>query len=343
MRKLLNTLFVTTENAYASLENENVVLRAEDNVLMRYPLHILEGICLFTYSGASPALMGECAKRGINLSFLTPRGKFLARVTGESKGNVLLRRTQYRIADDEIQSCRIARSFIFGKINNSKNILSRMKRDHAERIDEDAFATAIFQMRDVLGSVLDVNSLDSLRGLEGTASSIYFRRLDDMILRDKDNFFFHERNRRPPKDKVNAMLSFAYVLLASECASALENVGLDAYVGVFHQDRSGRKSLALDLMEELRPCMADRFVLKLINDRIIQADDFVEQQSGAVELKDSARKRFLQEWQEKKHVVITHPYLREKIEWGLLPHVQALLLARYMRGDIDAYPPFLYK
>ena len=343
MKQLLNTLFVTTENAYASLDKENVVLRVEDDMIARYPLHILEGICLFTYSGASPALMGECAKRGINLTFLTPNGKFLARTIGESKGNVLLRRTQYRVADDESQSCKIARSFIFGKVNNAKNILSRMRRDHAERIDDEAFITAIHQMREALGLILDADSLDSLRGFEGAASSIYFRRLDDMILRDKDNFYFHERNRRPPKDNVNAMLSFAYVLLAGECASALENVGLDAYVGVFHQDRSGRKSLALDLMEELRPCMADRFVLKLINDRVVQADDFIKQQSGAVELKDDARKRFLKEWQTKKQVEITHPFLKEKIQWGLVPHVQALLLARYLRGDIDAYPPFLYK
>ena len=343
MKQLLSTLFVTSENAYASLEGENVVLKQEDKVIGRCPLHILEGICLFTYSGASPALIGKCAEMGINLVFLTPRGKFLARVIGESKGNVLLRRTQYRWADDEAKSCMIARSFIFGKINNSKNILARTKRDHADRINEEDFHNAIIQMREILGSVLETESLDSLRGLEGAASNVYFQHMDDMILRDKEQFYLHDRNRRPPTDNVNSLLSFIYVILSNECASALENVGLDAYVGFLHQDRSGRKSLALDLMEELRPCMADRFVLTLINDRIVQADDFMKQQSGAVLIKDSARKKILKEWQERKKTIITHPFLKEKLEWGLLPHVQALLLARYLRGDLDAYPPFLYK
>lgn len=343
MKQLLSTLFVTSENAYASLEGENVVLKQEDKVIGRCPLHILEGICLFTYSGASPALIGKCAEMGINLVFLTPRGKFLARVIGESKGNVLLRRTQYRWADDEAKSCMIARSFIFGKINNSKNILARTKRDHADRINEEDFHNAIIQMREILGSVLETESLDSLRGLEGAASNVYFQHMDDMILRDKEQFFLHARNRRPPTDNVNSLLSFIYVILSNECASALENVGLDAYVGFLHQDRSGRKSLALDLMEELRPCMADRFILTLINDRIVQADDFMKQQSGAVLIKDSARKKILKEWQERKKTIITHPFLKEKLEWGLIPHVQALLLARYLRGDLDAYPPFLYK
>lgn len=343
MRHLLNTLFVTSENAYLSLEGENVLVNREQSVVARFPLHNLQMIVSFSYAGASPALMGACAERDIGLCFCTPRGKFLARTSGISRGNVLLRRHQYRCADDPVESCRIARAMIFGKVHNARWNMERTKRDHKLRIDETVFANACIGHKELLPRILEVSDLDSLRGLEGAAANAYFGVFDQMILRQKENFFFHVRSRRPPLDNVNAMLSFSYSLLANDCASALESVGLDAYVGFLHRDRPGRPSLALDLMEELRPCMADRFVLTLINNRVLSGDDFEQSESGAVRMTDGGRRKFLKQWQGRKQEVITHPYLEEKIPWGLIPYVQALLLARYFRGDLDAYPPFLWK
>ena len=343
MRKLLNTLFVTTEDAYLSLEGENVLVNREKQVIARFPLHNLSGILSFSYAGASPALMGACAERDIDLAFCTPRGRFLARTTGRSGGNVLLRRTQYRAADDPMESCRIARTMIFGKLYNSRWSVERTKRDHKLRIDEEKFREVSGAIQTLLPQVLEVTDPDSLRGLEGAGATEYFRVFDDMILRDKENFYYRGRNRRPPLDNVNAMLSFAYSLLTNDCASALESVGLDSYVGFLHRDRPGRVSLALDLMEELRPCFADRFVLKLINNQVLGSEDFEKSESGAVFLTDSARRKFLKSWQERKQEVITHPYLGEKLPWGLVPYVQALLLGRYLRGDLEEYPPFLWK
>ena len=343
MRKLLNTLFVTTEDAYLSLDGENVVVNREKQELARFPLHGLSGILSFSYAGASPALMGACVQRGINLAFCTPRGRFLARTTGLTNGNVLLRRTQYRAADDLLHSCRIARNMIFGKLSNSRWSIERTRRDHKLRIDEEAFRTASDTIQGLLPDVMEETDLDALRGLEGAAANAYFSVFDEMILRDKDVFYYHGRNRRPPLDNVNALLSFAYSLLTNDCASALESVGLDAYVGFMHRDRPGRVSLALDLMEELRPCMADRFVLTLINNRVLSGDDFEKAENGAVRLTDQARRKFLKSWQERKQEQIKHPYLEEKIPWGLVPYVQALLLSRYLRDDLDAYPPFLWK
>ena len=343
MRHLLNTLFVTSEDVYLSLEGENVLVNREKQVIARFPLHTLSGILCFSYAGASPALMGACAERSIDLAFCTPRGRFLARTTGRSNGNVLLRRAQYRCADGPAESCRIARNMIFGKLYNSRWSIERTKRDHKLRIDEEGFQNASQILQDLLPEVLRETDLDSLRGLEGAGATAYFNVFDDMILRDKDVFFFHTRNRRPPLDNVNALLSFAYSLLTNDCASAAESVGLDSYVGFMHRDRPGRTSLALDLMEELRPCFADRFVLTLINNRILNEKDFEKSENGAVMLTDSARRKFLKNWQERKQETITHPYLEEKIPWGLVPYVQALLLARYLRGDLDEYPPFLWK
>lgn len=343
MRHLLNTLFVTLEDAYAALDGENIVVKQGDNVAGRFPLHILESIYLFSYAGASPALMGKCVQEGINLVFLTPRGRFLARASGESQGNVLLRRTQYRIADDPLQSCRIARNMIFGKLSNARQVLNRMRRDHAMSIDEEKFQNASEQLKAFMTQVLAETTLEELRGLEGAGATIYFRLFDDMILRNKESFFFQTRNRRPPLDNVNALLSFVYTMLGNDCASALETVGLDAYVGFLHRDRPGRTSLAQDLLEELRPCMADRFVLTLINDRIVTLDDFQKQENGAVFLTSDGRRKVQKEWQTKKQQKITHPFLKEKIEWGLVPYVQALLLARCLRDDLEGYPPFLWK
>ncbi|HIR53668.1 MAG TPA: type I-C CRISPR-associated endonuclease Cas1 [Candidatus Onthovicinus excrementipullorum] len=343
MRHLLNTLFVTSEDIYLSLDGENVVANREEQIAARYPLHTLSGIITFSYAGASPALMGACAERGISLAFCTPRGRFLARVNGENNGNVLLRRTQYRMADDVQQSCRIARTMIFGKLYNARWSIERTRRDHGMRLDGEKLGHASQTIQELLPAVSQETELDRLRGLEGVGATAYFGVLDDMVLHDKETFFFHTRSRRPPLDPFNAMLSFAYSLLANDCAAALESVGLDSYVGFLHRDRPGRSSLALDLMEELRPCMADRFVLTLINNRMIKSSDFIQRENGSVLLEDDARRAFLKHWQEKKRETITHPYLGEKLPWGLVPFLQALLLARYLRGDLDEYPPFLWK
>ncbi len=343
MRQLLNTLFVTSEDIYLTLDGENVVANREKVVAARYPLHTLSAIITFSYSGASPALMGACAQRGISLSFCSPRGKFLARVTGESNGNVLLRRTQYRIADDPVQSCVLARNMIFGKIHNARWSIQRTRRDHSLRVNDARLGEVSEQLKDVLPQVLCQEDLDSLRGLEGAAATAYFGVFDQLILGNKAVFHFTTRSRRPPMDPVNALLSFAYSLLSHDCASALESAGLDSYVGFLHRDRPGRSSLALDLMEELRPCIADRFVLSCINNRIFQKSDFDYRENGAVFLNEKGRRTFLQRWQERKKDTLTHPFLGEKIPWGLVPYLQAMLLARHLRGDLEAYPPFLWK
>ena len=343
MRRLCNTLFVMTETAYASLDGENIVIKDEERVLGRFPLHLLEGIYLFTYKGASPSLMGKCAEKNINLVLCSPRGRFLARVCGESNGNVLLRRKQYRYADNAEESNLIARNFITGKIFNERQVIERMKRDHSDRIDVSRFQEVSEKLREHMKMASEANSLEYLRGIEGSSASLYFSLFDEMILQNKEDFWFHGRTRRPPLDRVNALLSYAYMLLSCECTAALSSVGLDPYVGFMHQDRPGRNSLALDLMEELRASMADRFVLSLINNRMVSSECFIEQESGAVLLSDKGKKIFQKEWQERKQVIIEQPFLKEKIEWGLIPYAQALLVARYLRGDLDGYPPFLWK
>lgn len=343
MKKMLNTLFVTTEDTYLALDGENVTLNRQQTEIARFPLHTLESIVCFTYPGASPALMGACARRGVALSFCTPRGRFLARSTGKANGNVLLRRTQYRVADDPPQAGRMARNFLIGKLYNSRWSIERTRRDHRLRVDDQALATASEQLKMSLERIATETDTAALRGQEGAAASIYFGVFGQLILGDKQAFHFAGRNRRPPLDNVNALLSFAYMLLANDCAAALEAVGLDAAVGFLHTDRPGRNSLALDAMEELRPWVADRFVLTQINQRKLAAADFIKRENGAVELTEDARRTFLRAWQERKREQIVHPYLKEKVEWGLVPYVQALLLARCLRGDMEEYPPFLWK
>lgn len=343
MKQLLNTLYVTSEDLYLALDGENVVVKRGDEIVHRRPLHTLQEIITFSYAGASPALMGACAEKQIDLVFCTPRGKFLARVQGMTNGNVLLRRKQYRLADDPDACCTIARNMIYGKIYNCRSSIERTRRDHGMRVDTERLMGASVHLCTMAENVQNCCDPDTLRGLEGESAQVYFGVLDEMILNQKDVFTFDTRNRRPPLDPVNAMLSFAYSLLEKSCAAALESVGLDAYVGFLHRDRPGRDSLALDLMEELRPCMADRFVLTLINNRVMHKRDFEWQGSGAVRMTKEARMNFLKSWQEKKKETLTHPYLQEKLEWGMIPFVQAMLLARYLRGDIDGYPPFLWK
>lgn len=343
MRKLLNTLFVTSEDAYLALETENVAVYIGEEKKAQYPLLVLESIISFSYKGASPALMGACARKGIQLTFLTPRGRFLARVCGQEQGNVLLRKEQYRLSDNLEKSCHIARNFIFGKVYNQRWVLERTLRDHRMRVDAAKLESASQALAGLLPAIETQTDLDALRGLEGEASVWYFHVFDEMVLNQKADFLFDGRNRRPPTDNMNALLSFAYVLLSNDCASALESVGLDSYVGFMHRDRPGRTSLALDLMEELRAPMADRLCITLVNNRVLQDKHFERQESGAVFLGEDGRKLFLSAWQTKKKEEITHPYLKEKMAWGLVPYVQSLLLARYLRGDLDGYPPFLWK
>ncbi|WP_339269394.1 type I-C CRISPR-associated endonuclease Cas1c [Paenibacillus sp. FSL R5-0470] len=343
MKKLQNTLYITQPSVYLSLDGDNIVLLKDEEKLGRLPLHNLESIVAFGYTGASPALMGYCAERNISLLFLTMNGRFLARVIGPSKGNVVLRKKQYLLSEDEQLSARIARNFIIGKIYNHKWMLERMTRDYPLRIDVEQFKETSRHLSSILLEVRVCEQLDRLRGLEGQAAVSYNKLFDQMILQQKDDFNFHSRSRRPPLDNVNAMLSLAYTLLSHDTAASLEAVGLDAYVGFLHRDRPGRISLALDLMEELRGVFADKFVLSLINKKLFHKEDFLKKENGAVIMTDEARKKFLAAWQNKKQENITHPYLGEKINWGLVPHAQALLLARHLRNDLDEYPPFLWK
>ena len=343
MKKLLNTLFITQPDVYLSLDGDNIVLLKEKEQLGRLPLHTLEAIHSFGYTGASPALMGYCAEKNISLVFFTINGRFLARVIGKSRGNVVLRKKQYRISEDEVASAKVARNFIVGKIFNNKWMLERITRDYPLRVDVAQFKEVSRYLSDIILEVRKCEDLERLRGLEGQAAISYNKVFNQMILQQKEDFSFQFRSRRPPTDNVNAMLSFAYTLLANHMGAALEGVGLDAYVGFLHRDRPGRASLALDLMEELRGVYADRFVLSLINKKVVGKDDFQKKENGAVIMTDDARKKFLAAWQSRKQEKITHPYLGEKIPWGLVPHAQALLLARFLRNDLDEYPPFLWK
>lgn len=343
MRKLLNSLYILTPTFYLRKNGENVVVADKGKEVARFPLHTLESICCFTYEGASPSLMGACVEQGIGLYFFTPSGKFLACAAGTENGNVLLRRQQYHIAEDEKQSIRYSRNMIAGKVFNEKWVLERTIRNHSLRMQSDAIKKTSQNLSVQLHSIRVCESLDTLRGLEGDCAQDYFRVFGQMILQQETDFQFSGRNRRPPMDRVNALLSFAYTMLTNDCRSALRSVGLDPYIGFMHATRPGRTSLALDLMEELRAPLADRVVLTGINEKIITASDFTVAENGAILLSDAGRKKFLSMWQRKKQEELTHPFLMEKLSWGLVPYVQALLLARTIRGDLDEYPPFMWK
>ena len=282
MKKLLNTLYVTSEDSYLALDGENIVVLDKEKEVGRIPLHNLEGIVSFGYRGTSPALMGACADRNISLCYVTPNGKFLARVTGSVKGNVVLRKKQYEVSMNETDSLEISKNCIIGKIYNARWVLERATRDHSMQIDTEKVKSASKMLKDAAIRVQKSQSKDQLRGYEGEAASVYFSVFDELILQQKKDFVFSDRNRRPPTDNVNAMLSFVYTLLTNNIASALETVGLDPYVGMMHTDRPGRASLALDMIEELRPVLADRFVLSLINKKVVNVKDFIKKENGAV-------------------------------------------------------------
>ncbi|MDO4804276.1 MAG: type I-C CRISPR-associated endonuclease Cas1c [Lachnospiraceae bacterium] len=343
MRKLLNTLYILSEGSYLSLKNENVVVNMEDGSHRDIPLLSIESIFCFSYKGASPALIGECVERGIMISFFSPSGRFLALPTGRTNGNVLLRKKQNMISNTWEECAKIARNFIFGKVYNCKWLLERTLRDHGLRVDSEKIKSKSTYLTTIYNQLLNLTDLDVIRGMEGQAANNYFDVFDELIINQKEDFKFTSRSRRPPLDRVNALLSFGYTVLANDCASALEGVGLDSYVGFMHKDRPGRESLALDLMEEFRCLMVDRFVLTMINQRQITAKHFITKENGSVYLNEDGRKAFFGQWQAKKKEELTHPFLKEKVCWGLVPYIQALLLARYLRGDLDGYPVFLWK
>ncbi|HET9285590.1 MAG TPA: type I-C CRISPR-associated endonuclease Cas1c [Candidatus Angelobacter sp.] len=340
MKKLLNTLYVTTQGSHLAKEGETVLVRVEHENRLRVPLHTLSGIVCFGQVSCSPPLMGFCAEKDVALSFLTEHGKFLARVQGPVNGNVLLRREQYRRADDPASSATIARAVVQAKIANCRTVLLRGMREHDLNSEVE---NAIGRLARSLQLLEAAASVDGVRGVEGDGARTYFCVFDHLITTVKEHFFFRERSRRPPLDNVNALLSFLYTLLVHDIVGALETVGLDPAVGFLHRDRPGRPGLALDLMEELRPVLADRLALSLINRRQVHEDGFQTVEAGGVIMDDATRKEVLLAWQKRKQEEIQHPFLGEKVSFGLVPHVQALLLARYLRGDLDAYPAFFWR
>ncbi len=343
MKKYLNTLFITTQDSYVSKEGETIVVSVEKETKLQLPIHTISGIVCFGRVAMSPFLMGFCAENNVAISFLTEYGRFLASVRGETCGNVLLRREQYRQADDKISSCRIARNILTGKIANCRAVLSRALRDHAEKLTGSGVERVVKRLSYSIDQLQRTEDLAMLRGIEGESSNNYFGVFNDLIVAQKESFEFKERSRRPPLDNVNCLLSFIYTLLMHDSRSALESVGLDSYVGFLHRDRPGRPGLALDIMEEFRPFLADRLVLSLINRDQISVKGFTQSESGAVLMDDETRKIVLVAYQKRKQEEIVHPYLKETVQIGLLFYIQALLLARYLRGDIDGYPVFIWR
>lgn len=340
MRILLNTLYVTTPEAYLSKDGLNVVVSVKQEEIFRIPIHNIEQIVTFGYMGASPGLMKLCADSNVSLTFLSPQGRYVSRSQGATRGNVLLRKAQYRYSDDASYALHLSKLFVGGKIQNYRNILRRFIRDNGA---DEAIACAAEELGRCKEKVLAADNADSVRGFEGEAATAYFRVFSHLLLNQKADFVFEGRNRRPPKDAVNAMLSFVYTLICNDVTAALETVGLDPYVGFMHTLRPGRASLALDLMEELRAYLGDRLVLSLINRKQITIKDFVRQGDEGIVMTDSGRKTILTAWQSRKKEQITHPYLNERVSIGLIPHIQSMLLARFIRKELDDYPVFLIK
>jgi CRISPR-associated protein Cas1 len=340
MKHLLNTLYVTTQGAYLSKDGETVLVRVEKETKLRLPIHTLSGIVCFGQVSCSPPLIGFCAENDVALSFLTEHGNFLARVLGPVNGNVLLRREQYRRADSPEHSASLARTVVQAKLANCRTVLLRGMREHGPNLQIEDAASRLARSIQMLDSAA---SVDEVRGIEGDGARTYFCVFDHLITTAKEYFFFRERSRRPPLDNVNALLSFLYTLLVHDLVGALEAVGLDPAVGFLHRDRPGRPGLALDLMEELRPVLADRLALSLINRRQVHEDGFEKAEAGGVVMDSPTRKEVLLAWQKRKQEEIQHPFLGERIPFGLVPHAQALLLARHLRGDLDAYPAFFWR
>lgn len=343
MKKLLNSLFVTTQGSYLCHEGEAVLVRVEHDTRLRLPIHTLGSIVCFGQVSCSPPLMALCAERGVAISFLSEQGRFLARVEGRVSGNVLLRREQYRQADHPERRVELAKAFVLAKIANGRSVLQRALRDHGDKPGVEPLDGSVRRLGRLLETVQQEREVAVLRGMEGDAANMYFGAFDAMVTAQKDDFFFRARSRRPPLDNVNALLSFIYIVLAHDVAGALSAVGLDPQVGFLHAERPGRPSLALDMMEEFRPFLADRLTLSLVNLKQVQGSGFRRTESGAVEMTDETRKMVLTAYQKRKQEEIRHPFIDETVAVGLLPHIQALLLARYLRGDLDGYPPFIWK
>ena len=343
MRKLLNTLYITTENGYLHKDGENIILEADGATKFAMPIHNLEGIICFGNIVASAHLMGFCVERQVGLSFVSEYGKFLARATGKINGNVVVRKKMYKMAEEPERALPIAKNFILGKVSNCRTVLERGLRDHSESIDSEAVKRNSLYLQGRLHKIKNAEYYEALLGYEGECARSYFEGMDHLILVNKDAFYMKNRSRRPPLDNMNAIISFIYTILMHDVQSALEAVGLDSYVGFYHKDRPGRASLALDLMEELRPILADRLALSLVNRKQLMSKDFLQKESGAVLMTDEARKTILTDWQKRKKEEITHPFLNEKISIGLIPYVQAMLLARHIRGELDGYPPYFWK
>ncbi|MBZ9558372.1 MULTISPECIES: type I-C CRISPR-associated endonuclease Cas1c [unclassified Modicisalibacter] len=346
MRRQLNTLYITTDGAWLKKDGANIVMQVEGEERARLPIHMLESLVCFGRVLVSPPLMGFCAEQGVTITHLTPNGKFLARIEGPVSGNVLLRRTQYRTSDDDTACAAIVRGVLIGKVHNQRAVLARGLRDYGaklEEVDRLALERARSRMSRIAKNLLKEPATDALRGLEGEAAQVYFGHFDLLVRHDGEAFRFTSRNRRPPRDRINALLSFLYTLLTHDCRSTLESVGLDPAVGFLHRDRPGRPSLALDLAEEFRPLLGDRLALSLVNRRQLRERDFIIAESGGVALTEDARKTVLTAYQERKREDLNHPFIGEKAPIGLLPFLQAQLLARHLRGDLDTYPPFLWK
>jgi len=343
MKRHLNTLFVLTQGAYVARESETIVIRVEQETRMKLPILTLQGVVCFGHVSVSPAAMALCCERGVLITFLSENGRFMARVVGRTSGNVLLRREQYRCAEQLDRASEIARPIVMAKIANARSVLQRSVRDRATEEGTPAVAQAIVRLAALMGECRGTREIDALRGVEGAAARAYFEVFDSLISQQKENFRFERRSRRPPLNRVNALLSFVYTLLVHDVQSAVESVGLDPAVGFLHRDRPGRPGLALDLMEELRPWMADRLVMSLINLRQIDQDAFRTGENGAVFLTEEGRKTVLAAYQKRKQEEMMHPFLEERTTVGLLPHLQALLLARHLRGDLVSYPPLIWR
>ena len=346
MRRHLNTLYVTSEGSRLRKDGENAVVNVDGSEVGRVPIHLLAGIVCFGPASVTPPLLGHCAEKGICISLLSRSGRFRARVEGPVSGNVLLRRGQYRASDNPESTVAIARNVVTGKVLNQRTVVRRALRDHGEHTSGDTCArlkTCEQHLTSVARRSHLQQSTDAVRGIEGEAARRYFGVFDDLVLNQEPAFQFTKRSRRPPLDPINSLLSFLYTLLVHDCRSALETVGLDPAVGFLHCERPGRPSLALDLMEELRPVLADRLALSMINRRQVSPDDFEESASGAVSFCEALRKRVLTAYQERKRDEIMHPFLKEKTTLGLIPFIQATLMARLLRGELDGYPPFIWR
>jgi len=343
MKQLLNTLYVTTQGAYLAKDGEAVAVRVEQETKLRVPIHTLSSVVCFGQVSCSPFLMGLCAESGVALVFLTEHGRFLARVQGPVSGNVLLRREQYRWADRDERAAAVARTVVIGKIANCRTVLLRAIREKTDTAGAQELEQAGRRLGRLLETVAGAVGLEEIRGHEGDAARVYFDVFDQLIGVSKEEFYFRGRSRRPPLDNMNALLSFVYTLLVHDTTAALEAVGLDPAVGYLHRDRPGRPSLGLDLVEEMRPVVADRLALSLVNRRQVQASGFQKTEGGGVVMDDATRKEVLVAYQKRKQEEILHPFLQERVAFGLVPHIQATLLARFIRGDLDGYPSFLWK